>query len=69
MPSHKSNWRMRNVRRGAFAAADTDRRLDEHFEGRVHVGFQKIRDAVKKHLEYIAHAPLPDQALSKILME
>ncbi|KEP66115.1 UNVERIFIED_CONTAM: U1 snRNP-associated protein Usp106, putative [Hammondia hammondi] len=42
---------------------DTDKRLDEHFQGRIHVGFQKLRNILKKHLEYIASAPLPDASL------
>ncbi|PFH37787.1 putative U1 snRNP-associated protein [Besnoitia besnoiti] len=42
---------------------DSDRRLDEHFQGRIHVGFQKLRNILKKHLEYIASAPLPDSSL------
>ncbi|CDJ49100.1 hypothetical protein, conserved [Eimeria brunetti] len=51
-----------------LSANDTDRRLDEHFSGRVHLGFQKLRDALKKNLEYIAQAPMPDQDLSRILI-
>ncbi|SIO73438.1 LUC7 N_terminus [Babesia microti strain RI] len=46
-----------------LSASDSDRRLSEHFSGKIHVGFQKLRDAVRTLNELIAQkSELPREA-------
>ncbi|KAF8822529.1 putative U1 snRNP-associated protein Usp106 [Cardiosporidium cionae] len=47
-----------------LAATDSDRRLSEHFSGKIHIGFQMLRDAVKDLNAYL-QTPLPDESHSK----
>ncbi|GBE60682.1 U1 snRNP-associated Usp106 [Babesia ovata] len=54
--SYQSRIKPCDICGALLSATDTDRRLTEHYSGKIHVSYQKLRDMSKLLTEYLPHS-------------